>query len=171
MASSLSVWYLSLENHVWSWVCGSSTTNTPTLKFPLLVLYEPREPHPEMRNVLDAYSSNWKNGCTIWTFHWRWCWSTKNITISAFIGNNTAESAQRTQIKKTISKINSRLLMIIGHFEGDVCPWCDCQGERLPLPFPTMHWGVWGWGAAAKDIWNNYAISNLIGGSKTHLWV
>lgn len=49
MASSLSVWYLSRENHVWSWVCGSSTTNTPTLKFPLLVLYEPREPHPEMR--------------------------------------------------------------------------------------------------------------------------
>lgn len=29
---------ISLENHVWSWVCGRSTTTTPTLKFPLLVL-------------------------------------------------------------------------------------------------------------------------------------
>ena len=84
----LSVWYLSLENH--------STTTTPTLKFPLLVLYEPREPHPEERNAIDGVaSSNWKNGYTIWTFHWQWCCSTKNITTGAFIGNNAAERFQR----------------------------------------------------------------------------
>lgn len=36
------------------------------------------EPHPEERNAIDGVvSSNWKNGYTIWTFHWRWCCSTK----------------------------------------------------------------------------------------------
>lgn len=35
--------------------------------------------------------------------------------------------------KKQFQKINSRLLMVMGR---DVCPWCECQGERLRYPFP-----------------------------------
>lgn len=43
-----------------------------------------------------------------------------------------------------VSKINSRLLMIMGCDERDVCPWCDCQGERLHYSFPecTGEFGV-----------------------------
>lgn len=133
--ASASVWCPSLENHVWSRVCGRSTTTTPTLKFPLLVLYEPREPHPEERSAIDGVtSSNWKNGYTIWTFHWRRCCSTKNITISAFIGNNTAEGAERLQRKK---KQFQRLTAgCWWSWDAMSVSWCECQGERLRYPFP-----------------------------------
>lgn len=112
---------------------------TPTLQFPRLVLYEPREPHPEERNTIDSNASlNWKIGYTIWTFHWRLCCSTKNITITAFIGSKTVEVAERLQ-RKTIAKKtpqkNSRPL-IMGWDGRDVCPWCESQGERLHYHFP-----------------------------------
>lgn len=35
--------------------------------------------------------------------------------------------------KEKNSKMNSRLLMVMGR---DLCPWCDCQGERLRYYFP-----------------------------------
>lgn len=91
---------------------------TPTLQFPRLVLYEPREPHPEERNTIDSNASlNWKIGYTIWTFHWRLCCSTKNITITAFIGSKTVEVAERLQ-RKTIAKKPHR--KTAGHWSWDV---------------------------------------------------
>lgn len=99
-----------------------------------LCLYCTSPPHPDERNAIDGVaSSNWKNGYTIWTFHWRRCCSTENITITAFIRNTTAEGADRFQRNKTIPKIDSGLPMVMGR---DVCPWCKCQSEKLRYPFP-----------------------------------
>lgn len=138
---------ISLENHVWSWVCGRSTTTTPTLEFPLLVLYEPREPHPDERNAnVGVASSNWKNGYTIWTFHWRRCCSTKNITISAFIGNTTAEGAERFQRQKQFQRLTAGrwwswdVMSVLG-----VTAMVKCTGEfgiEEQLPKIPVIWTV-----------------------------
>lgn len=76
------------------------------------------ENHILMRGTQSTYaSSNWKIGYTIWTFHWRLWRSTKNITITAFIGTKTVEFAERLQRKTTAKKPHRKTA---GHWSWDV---------------------------------------------------
>lgn len=140
--ASASLSGISLENHVWSWVCGYSTTATPTLKFPLLVLYEPGEPHPDERNAIDGVaSSKLEKGLHNLNFSLTRVLLHSKYYNQCFHWNQYWGGCGEGSTKKTNPKMNSRLPMLM---ERDDCPWCDCQGERLPSCFPecTGEFGI-----------------------------
>lgn len=141
---SLAVWYLSLTNHVWGWTSESSTARLPPSNSLCLYYMSPENHILKKRNAIDSNASlNWKIGYTIWTFHWRLCCSTKNITITAFIGSQAVERAETFQ-RETIAKNPIEKQQATDHgMWWERCPslmWVPRW--EAPLPFPRILLGV-----------------------------
>lgn len=145
---SLGVWYLSFTNHALGWSSEGYTTDSHPLNSQCLYCMSP-ENHILRRGTQSTAMPPWtgKFGYTIWTFHWRLCCSTKNITIAAFIGSQTAESAETFQ-RETIAKAAKKNsgLVIMGCDGRVLClPLMSVPRWEAPLQFPRMLWGVWDW--------------------------